>query len=73
MKKKIDKEEKICWACKRTLVEESKLGLCPDCVNKYGTQAAAAGALGLVVLGKKALKHSGKAVKVVTNVIRYIK
>lgn len=27
MNKKTDKEEKICWACKRTLVEESKLGL----------------------------------------------
>jgi ribosomal protein S27E len=74
MKKKIDKEEKICWACKRTLVEESKLGLCPDCVNKYGTPAAAACALGLGVLGKQALKkHGGKAVKVVTKVIRYIK
>lgn len=73
MKKKIDKEEKICWACKRTLAEESKLGLCPDCVNKYGTPAASAGTLGLVVLCKKAFKHSGKAVKVVANVIRYIK
>lgn len=73
MKKKTDKEEKICWACKRTLVEESKLGLCPGCVNKYGTPAAALAALGLGVLGKQALKHGGKAVKVVANVIRYIK
>jgi len=73
MKKKTDKEEKICWACKRTLVEESKLGLCPDCVNKYGTPVAAAGALGLGLLGRQALKHSGKAVKVIANVIRHIK
>lgn len=73
MKKKTDKEEKECWACKRTLVEESKLGLCPDCVNKYGTPAAALGALGLGVLGRQALKQSGKAVKVVANVIRHIK
>lgn len=74
--KKTDKEEKICWACKRTLVEESKLGLCPDCVNKYGTPAAAVGVLGLSLLGRQALKHSGKAgkaVKVVANVIRQIK
>ena len=71
--KKTDKEEKICWACKRTLVEESKLGLCPDCVNKYGTPAAAVGLLGLGLLGRQALKHSGKAVKVVANVIRQIK
>ena len=73
MKKKIYKEQKICWACKRTLAEESKLGLCPECVNKYGTPAAALSALGLGVLGKQALKHGGKAVKVVAKVIRYIK
>ena len=73
MKKKTDKQEKICWACKRTLVEESKLGLCPDCVNKYGTPVAAVGALGLGLLGRKALKHSEKAAKVVANVIRHIK
>ena len=73
MKKKTDKEEKICWACKRILVEESKIGLCPDCVNKFGTPVVAAGALGLGLLGRKALKHSGKAVKFVVNVMRYIK
>ncbi len=73
MKKKTDNEDKICWACERTLVGESKLGLCPDCVNKYGTPAAAVGLLGLGLLGRQALKHSGKAVKVVANVIRHIK
>lgn len=66
-------EEKICWACKRTLVEESKLGLCPDCVNKFGTPAAALGVLGFGVLVKQALKHRGKAVKGVANVIKHIK
>ena len=30
-------ENKKCWACKRTLVGDSKLGLCPNCVNKIGT------------------------------------
>ena len=32
-------ENKKCWACKRTLVGDSKLGLCPDCLNKYGSPA----------------------------------
>ena len=73
MKKKTYKEEKICWACKRILVEESKLGLCPDCINKYGTPAAAAGALGLGLISRQALKHSEKAVKFVANAIRHIK
>jgi len=73
MKKKTDKDEKICWACKRTLVEESKLGLCPDCVNKYGTSAAVFVALGFSLLTKQALKHGGKAVKGVAKVISYIK
>ncbi|OPZ87167.1 MAG: hypothetical protein BWY74_03460 [Firmicutes bacterium ADurb.Bin419] len=71
--KKTDKEEKICWACRRILVEESKLGLCPDCVNKYGTPVATAALFALGILGRQALKHSGKAVKVVANVIRRTK
>lgn len=73
MKANTEKDEKICWACKRILVGKSKFGLCPDCLNTYGTPAAAVGALGLGVLGRQALKHSGKAVKVVANVIRHIK
>ena len=72
MKTKI-KKGKICWACKRTLVGESKLGLCPGCVNKYGTPVAAAGALGLGLLGRQALKNSNKAVKLVSKVIKHIK
>ena len=71
--KNTDKDDKRCWACKRMLVEDDKLGLCPDCVNKYGTPVAAAGVLGLGLLGRQALKHSGKAVKVVANVIKQIK
>ncbi len=55
------------------LVEDDKLGLCLDCINKYGTPVAAVGILGLGLLGRQALKHSGKAVKVVANVIKQIK
>lgn len=60
MKKITDKEGKICWACKRTLVEDSKLGLCPNCVNKFGSPAVALGVLGFSALGKQALKHIWK-------------
>lgn len=46
--------EKICWKCKRVLVGKSMLGLCPDCVNKYGTLAAAIGP-GLFLVGGRFL------------------
>jgi len=60
MKNITDKEVKICWACKRTLVGDSKLCLCPNCVNKFGTPTIALGVLGLSALGKQALKHVWK-------------
>ena len=52
MKKMEKNNEKKCWACKRILLTESKTGLCPDCINKYGSPAAAVAALAaLAVLG----------------------
>ena len=57
-----------CKICKRTLTEKSKTGLCPDCLNKYGTPAAGVG-IGAAALGiKQAVKHKdaiGKGVKTV--------
>ncbi len=54
------KNEKKCWACKSILLTESKTGLCPQCLNKYGSPVAAvaalAGSVGLGVLVKKAPK-----------------
>ena len=70
---KTEKDKKACWACKRALVGESKLGLCPDCINKYGTPAAVLGVFGLGILGKKALKNGGKIAKGMIDVIKYIK
>lgn len=70
MKKNSNKEEKKCWACKRTLVEENKLGLCPDCVNKYGTLGVMAGGLGLFFNRKTILKIGEQAVKVVPSLMR---
>lgn len=43
-----EKEEKTCWACKRKFTGKSVMGLCPDCVNKFGTTVAG---LGIVVFG----------------------
>ena len=53
-------ENKKCWACKRTLVGDSKMGLCPDCINKYGSVGATAAVLGLAVGGRLLVKHVGK-------------
>lgn len=39
------------------------MGLCPNCVNKYGTPAAAVAALGLVVGGRYLIKNGGKIAK----------
>lgn len=33
-------EEKRCKSCKRIIVGESKMGLCPNCINKYEGRAA---------------------------------
>lgn len=49
-------EEKRCKACKRIIVGESKTGLCPDCINKYGEGAAAGvGIIGIVALIAKGI------------------
>lgn len=70
---KIEKDENTCWACKRTLIDKSKTGLCPECTNKYGTCVVAVGILGMGVLTRKAVKHSGKAVKVAVNMIKRVR
>ena len=33
-------EEKRCKSCKRIIVGESIMGLCPNCINKYEGRAA---------------------------------
>ena len=61
MKKKIN--EKKCRICARTLEGKSKTGLCPSCVNKYGTPAAATGVAGLMVGAKVVVKNRNKIAK----------
>lgn len=64
-------ENKKCWACKRTLVGDSKMGLCPGCINKYGSIGAAVAALGLTVGGRQLVKHGGKVIKVAAKIIKH--
>ncbi len=73
MSSKKEQDAKKCWACKSVLVEDSKLGLCPKYINKYGTPVAAVGSLGLIFAGKQLLKNGGKIVKVAANVVKNIK
>lgn len=72
MANKNEKDAKKCWACKSILVENGKFGLCPKCINKYGTPVVAAAAIGLVFAGKQALKNGGKIVKVAANIVKHI-
>lgn len=54
-------ESKKCWACKRTLMGDSKMGLCPDCLNKYGSIGMAVGVLELTVGVRQLVKMVGKS------------
>ena len=67
MKKKAD--EKKCIICRRTLVAKSKTGLCPDCLNKYGSPAAVVGAGGIMYGAKILVKNRAKIAKAVVKVI----
>lgn len=64
-------ENKKCWACQRTLVGDSKLGLCPDCMNKYGSPAAAALALGVGIGVRQIIKNGDKIIKIASKVVRH--
>ena len=48
-------EEKRCKACKRIIVGKSKIGYCPDCINKYGGRIA----IGAGILASLALTATG--------------
>jgi len=69
----MEHNEKTCWACKRILVGDSTLGLCSDCLNKYGSPAVAFGVLGLAIGGRFLLKNSGKIIKTVAKGIEIFK
>ena len=67
------KTDKHCLVCKRSLAGKGKHGVCPDCINKYGTPAAALLSVGLVIGGKKLLKGGGKVIKTAWNIYKGIK
>ena len=69
----MEKSERTCWACKRIIIGNSKLGLCPDCLNKYGSPAVAAVAIGVLIGGRYLIKNGGKIIKEITNIVKNIK
>lgn len=64
-------ENKKCWACKRTLVGNSKMVLCPNCINKYGTVGTVVAAFGLVVGGRQFVKNGRELIKVATQIEKH--
>lgn len=64
-------ENKKCWGCKRTLVGDSKMGLCPNCINRYGSVGAAFMAFGVAVGGRRLVKNGGKIIKAATKIIKH--
>ena len=52
-----------CKMCGRTISQDSKVKMCPDCINKYGTPAAGIGIGGIVIGAKAAFKHKDKIAK----------
>lgn len=70
----MDNNEKKCWACKRVLIGQSTLGLCPDCVNKYGTPTAlfSTGLVGVGIrYGAKLIRKNGD--KILSGLITGLK
>ena len=59
----MSKKKKICWSCHRILIEKSVLGLCPECVNKYGTAAAAVLAIPVGIVARQAIKGAKTVAK----------
>lgn len=67
------KNETECWACHRVIVGEPTMGLCPNCINKYGSPAAAAAVLGIGIGGKLLWKNKGKIIKTVAEAAKIFK
>ena len=63
-------DNKRCWACGKTLTGGEKLGLCEDCLNKYGSPVAVVGILGLAFGGKYIMKNGGKIAKTVVKMVK---
>lgn len=64
-------ENKKCWACKRTLVDNSKMGLCPNCINTYGSRGAGVALLCLAFAGRQLVKNGGKIIKVAAQIAKH--
>lgn len=63
-----------CWACHKSIIgDDGMFGLCTDCLNSYGSPAAAVAALGAGLLMRAAIKHGPEAAKALINAIRSIR
>lgn len=56
MKNKSNSDKKVCRICKKVIVGESKLGLCPECINKYGSIAVTL-VVGIAAVGLKGINQ----------------
>ncbi len=69
----MSEKEKTCWKCKTIIVGDSKFGLCPKCINKYGSAGAAAAALGAGIGVNYIRKNKDKVITFVVEGIKSIK
>jgi hypothetical protein len=67
---RIENDDKKCWSCKSILVENGQLGLCPKCINKYGTPVAAVGLVALGLAGTHAFKNRTKIFNFLLNIAK---
>lgn len=58
-----NEKEYRCKICKRTVDGGGKYGICPSCINKYGSPVLALIAAGGIGLGGLAMKDGGKIIK----------
>lgn len=56
----MDNKERKCWSCKRILIGKTKLGLCPECLNKYGSGVTTIGIMALALVGNALLRKNRK-------------
>lgn len=67
-------DEKTCWGCERIIVGDAKLGLCPDCLNKYGSPATAVVTIMALFVSKRFLVKNGrKIIETAAKVAKKIK
>lgn len=67
-----EKMKKCCipW-CDRIVSEDEKLGMCPECVNRYGSLLITGGMVTVITNRNKIIKGAGKTLKVIMRTIKH--